>query len=89
MSNYNGWKNRATWLVNVWGNPESKEDVEYLRESLEEEYHAMPNGILKDMIDIQEIDWDELLEHFDEENEHECNEYDNECNEDEDGEIQE
>lgn len=63
---YNGWTNRATWLVNVWGNPESLEDVESLRSMLEEQYDEMPNGILKDMLDMSDINWDELLGHFEE-----------------------
>ena len=66
---YNGWTNRATWLVNVWGNPESREDVESLRAMLEEQYDELPNGILKDMLDLSEINWNELLEHFEEEEE--------------------
>ncbi len=70
---YNGWTNRATWLINVWGNPESRADVEMLRDSLEEEYNAMPDGILKDMLDLSEINWDELLEHFEEEEEETAN----------------
>lgn len=68
---YNGWTNRATWLVNVWGNPESRQEVESLRYHIEEEYDNMPDGILKDMIDINEINWDELLEHFEDEEEEE------------------
>lgn len=68
---YNGWTNRATWLVNVWGNPESRQDVEFLKETLDEEYDNMPDGILKDMINIEEINWDELLEHFKDEEEEE------------------
>lgn len=66
---FNGWTNRETWLVNVWGNPESRADVEMLREMLEEQYDSMPDGILKDMLDLDAIDWDELLEHFDDEEE--------------------
>lgn len=66
---YNGWKNRATWLVNVWGNPESKRDVESLRDMLQEQYDELPNGILKDMLDMSDIDWDELLSHFEDEEE--------------------
>lgn len=57
---YNGWTNRATWLVNVWGNPETRADVEYLRDSLEDQLNELPDGILKDMIDLSEIDWEEL-----------------------------
>ena len=64
---YNGWTNRATWLVNVWGNPESKEDVQSLRCMIEEQYDAMENGIIKDMLDLSEINWDELESHFEDE----------------------
>lgn len=66
---YNGWSNRETWLVNVWFNPESREDVHFARDSLEDQYHSLPDGVLKDMIDLDAIDWDELLEHFEEEEE--------------------
>ena len=64
---YNGWTNRATWLVYIWGSPESKEDVEYLKDMLEEQYNEMPNGILKDMIDLTEINWEEIMEYIDDE----------------------
>lgn len=57
---YNGWTNRATWLVNVWGNPESREDVRMLKQDLEDQYDEMPNGILKDILDLSEINWEEL-----------------------------
>ena len=67
----NGWSNRETWLVNVWYNPESRSDVEAIRYSLEEQYDEMPDGPLKDMVDIMAINWDELLEHFEEETEEE------------------
>ncbi len=63
---YNGWTNRATWLVNIWGNPESREDVQSLRDMLEDQYNELPDGILKDMLDLSEINWDELESHFDE-----------------------
>ena len=64
---YNGWSNRETWLVNVWFNPESKEDVQFAKEILEEQYDAMEDGVLKDMLSIDSIDWDELESHFDDE----------------------
>ena len=68
---YNGWTNRATWLVSVWGNPESLDDVRMLRDMLEEQYDELPNGILKDMLDLSEINWEELESHFSEEEEEE------------------
>ena len=58
---YNGWANRATWLVNCWFEPETRDDVRRARDIIEEQYDAMPAGVLKDMIDLRDIDWDELL----------------------------
>lgn len=63
---YNGWSNRETWLVNVWFNPESKDDVEFARSIIDEQYDSIPDGVIKDMIDIEAINWDELMEHFEE-----------------------
>lgn len=64
---YNGWSNRETWLVNVWFNPENKADLDYARETIEDNYNAIPNGPLKDMIGISLINWAELGSYFDEE----------------------
>ena len=64
MSEYNGWTNRATWLVNVWYEPQTKEEVEYAKYDLMEQHDAMPNGVLKDMIDLSDINWEELAEHL-------------------------
>ena len=62
---YNGWTNRATWLVNVWFNPESREDVQAARETLEGAIDELPD-FLKDFLDT-DINWDELESHFDDE----------------------
>ncbi len=59
---YNGWTNRATWLVNVWFNPESKEDVQFAKEQIEEAHDNCPD-FLRDFIDM-DINWDELESHF-------------------------
>lgn len=64
---YDGWSNRETWLVNVWFDPESKEDVQFAKSILEEQYDAMENGALKDMLNFGAINWDELESHFDDE----------------------
>jgi hypothetical protein len=67
-TSYNGWTNRETWLVNVWFNPESKADVENAKYMLEGSYDNLPD-FMKDFVDLDAIDWDELSEHFnDEEN---------------------
>ena len=64
---YNGWTNRATWLINVWFNPESKSDVQYAREQFEEAVDSLPD-FLRDFID-DDINWNELESHFEEESE--------------------
>ena len=69
MSNntYNGWTNRATWLVNIWFNPESKDDVYMAQATLEEAIDDLPD-FLRDFVDT-DINWDELLEHFNDDEE--------------------
>ena len=63
---YNGWTNRATWLVNVWFNPESRDDVESALYAIEEAEEAIP-AFMRDFLCTDEINWDELMEHFEEE----------------------
>jgi hypothetical protein len=75
---YNGWTNRETWLVNVWGNPESRADVQALRESLQDQHDELPNGILKDMLDLRAINWEELESHFEDDEDEETDEDDDE-----------
>lgn len=65
MNSYNGWKNRATWLINIWFEPQSKNDVYSAKEFFESEIDRIPD-FLKDFVD-QDIDWDELLNHLEEE----------------------
>ena len=57
---YNGWRNRATWLVNVWYNPETEVDLDCAREDLESQVEALGPCCLTDLIDLSEIDWREL-----------------------------
>lgn len=65
---YNGWTNRATWLVNVWFNPESLSDLESARYAIEEATDSLPD-FMKDFLCTDEINWEELEEHFEEEDE--------------------
>lgn len=55
---YNGWRNRETWLINLWFGDDNPE-VENIKEMFEEEYKKLPDFI-KDFIYISSIDWEEL-----------------------------
>jgi hypothetical protein len=77
MNTYNGWTNRATWLVNVWFNPESVADVESARETLEDAAASVPD-YLRDFLCVEEVNWDELAAHYTEEEEEETDESDDE-----------
>ena len=65
---YNGWTNKATWLVNVWFNPESLEDVQAARAAIEEAEDSLP-AFMKDFLCTNEINWEELESHFAEDDE--------------------
>ena len=65
-TSYNGWTNRATWLVKVWFNPESVADVESTRETLEDAADAVPD-FMRDFLCTSDINWDELASHCTEE----------------------
>lgn len=60
---YNGWRNRETWLINLWFGDdwETPADVYSTREYIEEELIKLP-GWVKDMVYDCEIDWEELEE---------------------------
>lgn len=62
---YNGWTNRATWLVMVWFNPESREDVEAAQWAIWEATDNIPD-FMRDFLCTDEINWEELFEHFSE-----------------------
>ena len=65
---YNGWPNRETWLVNVWFNPETKQDIDWLQEELEEKYYKL-EPFWQDFIWFQDIDWDRLRDSMEDDEE--------------------
>lgn len=67
--NYNGWSNRATWLINVWFNPESIEDLNNAKQALEEAKKNCPD-FLRDFIQ-DNVNWKELESCFEDEDEDE------------------
>lgn len=70
---YNGWKNRATWAINLWFNPESKSDVAYIKDLFEEKLAeiADKDPWLADLVD-DDIDWAAIEKNLpDEDEDHE------------------
>ena len=73
MTDYNGWTNRETWLVNLHFGDMFSEDTddgetwsaEALRDYIEEYVSEYPNcSFIADMIDLGCIDWGSLEEHY-------------------------
>ena len=62
---YNGWTNRATWLVMVWFNPVTRADVEEAQSTIWEAADNIPD-FMRDFLCTDEINWDELLKYCEE-----------------------
>ena len=70
----NGWKNRETWLVNLWfgdffaNDAEDGVDVtaEHIREYVEQYVDEIVPAcsFVADMMDMRAIDWDALAAHY-------------------------
>ena len=66
MSTYNGWPNRATWKASLYC--ESKNDVVYLKEHLEEMLSTLPLPISDFLQEAyNDVDWEYLLDSFSDE----------------------
>ena len=77
---YNGWTNRATWLVNLWMGDNFQMDAEegidvdedYIRECIVHQQIEMveaTSGLIQDLIGgaLAEVNYYELAEHYVEE----------------------
>ena len=72
----NGWKNRETWLVNLWfrdsfaamqddGVRITPDFIEAeVTAYIEENLGAPRHGFIMDMMDLSAIDYDELASHY-------------------------
>ena len=77
---YNGWKNKETWLVNLWigdslsmdqesGFEVTADYIEQLVDDMVCESMSSHNGLITDLLNcaLGEIDYHEIAEHFVEE----------------------
>jgi len=70
----NGWKNRETWLVNIWFGDNFAMDADdgieitpaYVREIVENYIDEIvpASSFVADLIDLREVDWDALAAHY-------------------------
>lgn len=74
---YNGWKNRETWLVNIWFGDSftmMQEDgvqitADFIQSDVENYLDEIIGrgdgfGFVRDMMDLNAIDYDELASHY-------------------------
>ena len=79
---YNGWKNRETWLVNIWFGDMFACDAEngdtitagYIEDVVTNYVDEIigrgdGSGFVRDMLDLGAIDYDELASHYETEDE--------------------
>jgi hypothetical protein len=70
----NGWKNRETWLVNLWFGDNFAMDADdgveitadYIRDIVENYVDEIvpASSFIADMMDMNTIDYDELARHY-------------------------
>jgi len=70
----NGWKNRETWLVNLWFGDNFAMDADdgveitadYIRDVVENYVDEIvpASSFIADMMDLNAIDYDELAAHY-------------------------
>lgn len=67
----NGWRNRETWLINLWFEYVDQEELDSIKQMIDEELDDLQGKLPDYMIDLlgvnfimNEIDWDELAGHL-------------------------
>jgi len=70
----NGWRNRPTWLVNLWFGDKWADDAEQgypitadgceedVRAYVDDVLQGTTSGFIEDMLDLRSVDWNELAE---------------------------
>jgi hypothetical protein len=69
-TDYNGWTNRETWLINLHYEPRDTQTLGWIKDELEiilERIGDLPYGsFFSDFINLELINWDELENHVQE-----------------------
>tara|TARA_R100000951_G_scaffold116532_2_gene128843 strand:+ start:3073 stop:3309 length:237 start_codon:yes stop_codon:yes gene_type:complete len=69
-TDYNGWTNRETWLINLHYEPKDEQTLDWIKDELEiilERIGDLPYGsFFNDFIDLNKINWYELKNHVQE-----------------------
>jgi len=72
-TDYNGWTNRETWLINLHFEPRNEGDLDWIKNELElvleriaEKESLAYGGFFGDFINLELINWDELKNHVEE-----------------------
>lgn len=62
MSRHNGFANEETYFFAVWYGHLCANDIDVVREHLESEIDAMPQGYLRDVLtqEMASVKWEEL-----------------------------
>ena len=73
MTDYNGWTNRETWVINLWlgdyFQDVAEEGQQLMADYIEETVWDMLEeanvpDMFKDMIDLNAVNWRELEQHY-------------------------
>ena len=67
---YNGWENRETWLIGLWFEYQTREELDDIQMMIEEDLEELRMKVPEYMVDLlginfimDEINWEELQGH--------------------------
>lgn len=69
-TDYNGWTNRETWLINLHFEPKTLNELRWIKGDLEDSIYRIEHlhygRFFSDFIDLGKINWYELEQHVEE-----------------------
>ena len=66
---YHPHPNKITWTVDVWFNDQTKDELEYTKEYIEEQIEEIQCGFIQDVLHraTEQIDWNYLSNNLEDE----------------------